>query len=285
MREYFASLGESAHPNSTDPRTRAITRFQELLLVAFREFSVISDETIQSERRRLRAEIVQSIESFAKRAAIRSLKRNGRFSKEQLGLIYDAVFKAICIIPAVVDEKSPPVLLETGAVGEVEQKQETRIGLRTFRIFLSELCSWARDETVIRNGFQVSLNGQGEKQAIVTTFQERIDRQVAEHELIDRLFYFWDTSCRGSLSLQVTTISSVMYPSAHCCTKDLVDGLDGVMFNDLMENIEWFFNLHDNDKDGSLTKDELLKLSESLLVSAHIILSFSFLSIFDIPMV
>lgn len=48
--------------------------------------------------------------------------------------------------------------------------------------------------------------------------------------------------------------------------KDLVDGLDGVMFNDLMENIEWFFNVHDKDKDGSLTKDELLKLSESLLV-------------------
>ena len=49
--------------------------------------------------------------------------------------------------------------------------------------------------------------------------------------------------------------------------QNLVDGLDGVMFNDLMDNIEWFFNLHDNDKDGSLTKDEVLKLSESLLVS------------------
>lgn len=49
--------------------------------------------------------------------------------------------------------------------------------------------------------------------------------------------------------------------------QDLVDGLDGVMFNDLMDNIEWFFNLHDKDKDGSLTKDELLQLSESLLVS------------------
>ena len=46
-----------------------------------------------------------------------------------------------------------------------------------------------------------------------------------------------------------------------------MDGLDGVMFNDLMDNIEWFFNVHDNDKDGSLTKDEVLKLSESLLVS------------------
>ena len=46
MREYFASLGDSAHPNSSDPRARAITRFQELLLVSFREFAVITDDTI-----------------------------------------------------------------------------------------------------------------------------------------------------------------------------------------------------------------------------------------------
>ena len=30
-----------------------------------------------------------------------------------------------------------------------------------------------------------------------------MDREVAEHELIDRLFYFWDFEHRGSLSLQV----------------------------------------------------------------------------------
>lgn len=38
------------------------------------------------------------------------------------------------------------------------------------------------------------------------------------------------------------------------------------MFNDLMDNIEWFFNLHDKNKDGFLSKDEVLTLSESLLV-------------------
>jgi Ca2+-binding EF-hand superfamily protein len=48
--------------------------------------------------------------------------------------------------------------------------------------------------------------------------------------------------------------------------QDLVSGLDGVMFNDLMENIEWFFNLHDKNKDGYLSKDEVLTLSESFLV-------------------
>ncbi|KAI8985785.1 TBC-domain-containing protein [Trametes punicea] len=229
MREYFASLGDSAHPNSSDPRARAITRFQELLLVSFREFAIITDETIQSERRKYRSEIVHSIESFSKRAAIRNLRTLERFTKEQVGFIYDALFKAICIEPPPAVSLPPPSLLTTK--DQAEERPETRIGLKTFRVFLSEICTWARTEKIVSNGFQ-----------------QRVDREVAEHELIDRLFYFWDTSYRGALSFQ-----------------DLVSGLDGVMFNDLMENIEWFFNLHDKNKDGYLTKDEVLTLSESLL--------------------
>ncbi|KAJ8487454.1 hypothetical protein ONZ45_g14324 [Pleurotus djamor] len=229
MREYFASLGESAHPNSSDPRARAITNFQELLLVSFREFSVITDEMIQSERKRYRSEIIHSIESFSKRSSIRNLKTLGRFSKDQAGLIYDALYKSMCIVPPPPAVAPPPSLLNSN--DGTEEKPETRIGLRTFQYFLSEVATWARDEKIVMNGFQ-----------------QRIDREVAEHEFIDRLFFFWDVSCRGALSFQ-----------------DLVSGLDGVMFNDLMENIEWFFNLHDKNKDGFLTKDEVLTLSETFL--------------------
>ncbi|KAK0488526.1 rab-GTPase-TBC domain-containing protein [Armillaria novae-zelandiae] len=229
MRDYFASLGDSAHPDSTDPRARAITRFQELLLVSFREFSVITDDMILSERKRFRSEIIHSIESFSKRSAVRNLKSLGRFNKEQAGLIYDSLYMSMCIYPPPPTAPPLPTLL-TPADG-TEEKPETRIGLKTFQYFLSEIATWARDERIVRNGFQ-----------------QRIDREMAEHEFIDRLFFFWDTSCRGALSFQ-----------------DLVSGLDGVMFNDLMENIEWFFNLHDKNKDGYLTKDEVLTLSESFL--------------------
>ncbi|KAE9405257.1 TBC-domain-containing protein [Gymnopus androsaceus JB14] len=227
MRDYFASLGESAHPHSTDPRARAITRFQELLLVSFREFSVITDDLILSERKRFRNEIIHSIETFSKRSAVRNLRSLGRFTKDQAGLVYDALYQAMCVIPPPPAQLPPASLLSEG----VEEKPETRIQLRTFQYFLSEIATWARDEKIVSNGFQ-----------------QRIDRDVAEHEFIDRLFFFWDTSCSGALSFQ-----------------DLVSGLDGVMFNDLMENIEWFFNLHDKNKDGFLTKDEVLTVSESFL--------------------
>lgn len=52
------------------------------------------------------------------------------------------------------------------------------------------------------------------------------------------------------------------------CAQDIVNGLDSVLYNDLMSNLGWLFSVHDNDNDGYLTKDEVLQLSESLLVSS-----------------
>ena len=155
MRDYFSSLGDAAHPDSPDPRARAITRFQELLLVSFREFAVITDETIQSERKKFRSEVVHSIESFSKRSAIRNLKTLERFSKEQAGLLYDALFKAICIEPPPADSVPLPSLLTTK--DGHEERPETRIGLKTFKVFLSEIATWARTERIVSNGFQVCI--------------------------------------------------------------------------------------------------------------------------------
>lgn len=153
MREYFASLGDSAHPDSSDPRARAITRFQELLLVSFREFAVITDETILSERRKYRNEIVNNIEAFSRRSAIRSLKTLARFTKEQVGLIYDALYKAICVEPPLQAVAPPPSLLVS--TDNAQERPETRVGSKTFRAFLSEILTWVRDEKIVFNGFQV----------------------------------------------------------------------------------------------------------------------------------
>lgn len=152
MRDYFASLGDSAHPESSDPRTRAITNFQELLLVSFREFSVITEETIAAERKRFRTEIVTGIESFSKRAAIRNLKTMGRLSKNEVGLVYEVLFQAVCDIPPADIRPSPDDARDAAG------RPETRIGINTFRVFLSQIATWARDETIVSNGFNVSIS-------------------------------------------------------------------------------------------------------------------------------
>jgi hypothetical protein len=203
MRDYFNSLGDSAHPNSLDPRARAITKFQELLLVSFREFAVITEETIFSERRRFRNEVITSIETFSKRSSIRNLKTLEGFTKEQAGFIYDALFKAVCIEPPPAPVPPPISLLATKDA--VEERPETRIGPNTFNVFLSEIATWARDEKIVINSFQVCLTDFVAEGSFVksTCFQQRVDREVADHEFIDRLFMFWDYSCQGALSFQV----------------------------------------------------------------------------------
>ena len=236
MRTYFATIGDSAHPNHPDPRVRAITNFQELLVVAFREFNVITDESIQSERRRLRAIISDEIERFSKRAAVRNLKAVGTFSKDQVGIIYDHYFSAVCseevdpssshwakisLSPKPGDQFDQP-RIQVDAQGRVE----TRIDLRTFKVFLGEIATWAREEVVTTNAFM-----------------QRTERKISDHELLDRLvdismtvvllkfplfrlFYSWDSQKQGTLALQ-----------------DVVLGLDKVMSGGLMESIEWFFKL------------------------------------------
>lgn len=180
MRGYFATIGESAHPDHADPRVRAITNFQELLVVAFREFNVITDETIHSERKRLRAIIADEIEKFSKRAAVRNLKHVGRFDKDAVGVIYDHYFTAVCSpeaqqsasangsgsnTPLGGDRQFDQPRIQVDAQGRVE----TRIDLRTFKVFISEIATWAREEVVTTNAFM-----------------QRVDRKIADHELLDR---------------------------------------------------------------------------------------------------
>jgi hypothetical protein len=105
----------------------------------------------------------------------------GRLGKERVGVVYDLLYKAICVVPTGViqggrvtlnkgqgmgmgekpreDKRAREgILVNTGAVGEgMEEKMETRIGLRTFQYFLSEVATWARNEKVVINGFQVGF--------------------------------------------------------------------------------------------------------------------------------
>jgi hypothetical protein len=199
MRSYFATLGDSAHPDHSDPRVRAITNFQELLVVAFREFNVITEETIQSERKRFRAIIADEIEMFSKRAAVRNLKFTGRFNKEQVTTIYDKFFAAVSS-PLVMSgnpspKATPPVT--PGSAQDSAGRLETRIDLKTFKLLLSDICSWARDEIVYQNAFS-----------------NRTEKKVAEHELVERLYFSWDTSHQGYLSLQVCLKLDKSYAAA-----------------------------------------------------------------------
>ncbi|KAI7943664.1 hypothetical protein MJO28_011192 [Puccinia striiformis f. sp. tritici] len=245
MRNYFLTLGDSAYPDSSaNSKERTITHFQILLVTAFREFgNIITDDSIQSARKKFRSSVVDSIQSFSKRTSLRNLKEVAKFtSTQQLGQVYDhfqlAIYKCQMKSVGGFGENNPNGVGTANGVAsfwendEIDGKLEQRITRATFGLFLSDIATWARDETLVKS----------------VGFLERVERVAVDHELIDRLFRAWDRSNKGSLSLQ-----------------DIVLGLSQFFFNDLMANMQTFFSLHDGDKDGYLTKDEVLQLSESLL--------------------
>ncbi|MBW0492038.1 hypothetical protein O181_031753 [Austropuccinia psidii MF-1] len=244
MRTYFYSLGDSAYPNAPEnSKERSITHFQILLVTAFREFgNIITDSSIESIRKKLRGGVVESIESFSKRTSLRNLKEVGKMSTAQLSQVYDhfqlAIFRCQALLAgnaADITSNSIDRINEVVSFwenDEIDGKLEQRITRATFSLFMGDITSWARDETLVKS----------------VGFLERIERVAIDHELIDKLFKAWDRSQKTSLSLQ-----------------DIVLGLNEFLFNDLMSNIEAFFSLHDSDKDGFLSKDEVLQLSESLL--------------------
>lgn len=175
----------------------------------------------------------------------------GRLDKDQLGLAYDHF--QLAMLRQKERTRAPPTNLtglrsrasssatesSTSKVRssplDKEDKPEDRLDRAGFGTFMCDVATWARDERVVKNGLL-----------------EHIDRQPADHALIDRIFTRWDTHVEGSLSFQ-----------------DIVVGLDGVLFNDLMTNLAWLFSIHDSDRDGYLTKDEILQVSEVLLVSCR----------------
>ena len=116
----------------------------------------------------------------------------------------------------------------------MQDLKEMRINLTTFRLFLGEIATWARDEYIVSNGLQ-----------------ERIERRMPEQDLAARIFAFWDRDNCGSLTFQ-----------------DIVTGLDELMSaeGDVAKTTEWFFRLHGHGKEF-LTRNEVLILSESLLFS------------------
>jgi hypothetical protein len=96
LKSYFSRLDESAHPKSENPKLRAVTRFQELMVVAFKEFASITQNTISEQRLKHKEAVMENIENFAKRTSIRNLgPESKKLSMTDLGFLYDRFYAVL----------------------------------------------------------------------------------------------------------------------------------------------------------------------------------------------
>ncbi|KAL2844587.1 hypothetical protein BJY01DRAFT_214888 [Aspergillus pseudoustus] len=268
LKSYFSRLDESAHPRSENPKLRAITRFQELMVVAFKEFSQITHQTITEQREKHKDAVLENIESFAKRTSIRNLGPDSKkLSLEDLGAVYDRYYEILY------DYQQRQKLLEEekrrqerkkseriSVIGPSVDREVGRVGLGpspthmdydAFREFLAATSKWAiadspgpsRKESTAES-YSGSFRGFGRSSSIWNNRPA-----PADHEFMQRLFRKWATDPAEGLNLQ-----------------DVVNGIARLKGpRDIMNNISYFFDLYDDSGNGMVDREGILRMSEALL--------------------
>ncbi|KAI1120774.1 TBC-domain-containing protein [Nemania abortiva] len=275
LKSYFSRLDESAHPKSENPKLRAINRFQELMVVAFKEFSAITHSTIQDLRLKNKDAVLNNIENFAKRTAIRNLGPDSKLlSPEELGALYDRFYGVLYERQQrdrIIQEEqlrrakaSKTRASEAFTDHHDHGVEKGRVGLGpstslmdydAFREFLASISKWAISDAP---GASPRRDSPSDRNSYFGSFR-RSDPNLlspwgsgpepADHEFMQRLFRKWDVSNSSSLTLQ-----------------NVVTGLAHIKGGrDIMGTITYFFELYDNDGDGKVDREGILRVSEALL--------------------
>lgn len=281
LKSYFSRLHESAHPKSENAKLRAITRFQELMVVAFKEFAAITQSSVSEQRTKHQSAVLDSIESFAKRTSIRNLGPDSkRLSLDDLSVLYDRFY-------AVLYERQQRMQIQqeeakyraksartkamevaSGVAGNAEV-QMGRVGLGPsptlmdydgFREFLAGMTKWAvtdsptspaesKTDPATRKENYSHLGDAGKTRKMSLSASGARSPEAADHEFMRRLFRHWDRNQASGLTLE-----------------NVVTGIAKVRgTRDIMSSISYFFELYDDDNDGKIDREGILRISEALL--------------------
>ncbi|RMZ83812.1 hypothetical protein DV738_g1023, partial [Chaetothyriales sp. CBS 135597] len=175
LKNYFSRLDESAHPRSENEKLRAITKFQELMVTAFKEFSTITQASITDLREKHIDEIKKGLATFAKRTSVRNLGPEAKkLSPDDLSTLYDRFFSA-----------APVQVMDYDA----------------FREFLARTAKWAvTDAPTTHKELQSPSLAQRKLSAALSPWGD--GPEPADHDFMQRLYGKWDDSKEGALTLQ-----------------------------------------------------------------------------------
>lgn len=135
------------------------------MLVAYREFSNVTDELVRELRQTHQLKVVAGIESFTKRSAIRNIENTAGLDKQELGIIYDKFYNVLYY-----KEKSM-------------ERNDSRMDLKSFQLFIASLAPWAKVESSQEN-------------------EDELQYKVAQ-KFFNQLFKLFDVNNTQSLSLKV----------------------------------------------------------------------------------
>ena len=271
LKSYFSRLDESAHPKSENEKLRAITKFQELMVTAFKEFGQITHATIAELRAKHIENVREGLATFAKRTSLRNLgPESKKLSADDLGAVYDRFYRVLSENRArqhaaeherkkQEQQKARPHMRAYNSASSRDNEAEPvrltsasssqAMDYDTFREFLADTAKWAITDSP---GSPLKESGRSPLSPISRTKSGdswRKGPEPANHEFMQRLFRKWDTSHQQALSLQ-----------------NIANGLARLKgTTDIMNTMSFFFDLYDDNGTGKVDREGILRMSEALL--------------------
>jgi hypothetical protein len=272
LKTYFSRLEESAHPKSENQKLRAVTRFQELMVVAFKEFSGITQDTISKQRTLHKEAVLENIENFAKRTSIRNLgPESKKLSLTDLGFLYDRFYGVLYDrqqrMQTLQEDserqtkagRAKAQQMATGVPAESDIEvgrvalgsSTTQMDYDAFREFMVGVARWAvaDSQSPSHDLDKQSYFSNSTRSRSLSLSPWGGGPDPADDEFMRRLFRKWDVGGNKALTLQDVVVGFAHVKGAR----------------DIMSNIAYFFELYDDDNDGKVDRDGILKMSEALL--------------------
>ena len=269
LKTYFSRLDESAHPRSENEKLRAITKFQELMVTAFKEFGQITHASIADLRSKHIDNVREGLATFAKRTSLRNLgPESKKLSVDDLGAVYDRFYRVLSERQAhlqaiAADEKRQALQkarpnMRSARTPSTNEAKLVKLTAATgtqvmdydaFRNFLADTAKWAVTDSPgspLKETNRSALSPGGRTKSIDSW---RTGPEPADHEFMQRLFRKWDTAHQDGLTLQ-----------------NIVNGLAKLKgTTDIMNTMSFFFDLHDDNGTGKVDREGILRMSEALL--------------------
>ncbi|KAJ3114339.1 hypothetical protein HK100_001690, partial [Physocladia obscura] len=242
LKSYFQSLGDSVTPatdsgiasvaqqTSSVSTQKTTTRFNQLMLTAYREFQMITQEMIVDVRKSLQLKVIHGLDMYAKRSIIRNLNFAPKFNREELLFLCDQFYSVLYY------------------KRHGKQKGTDRLNFDNFVAFLTRLTPWGRfDRDYEEETYEDLVSSGTSPKSAADTAQLQKPQQLGERFLTRLFDTSFDTNKDGYVDFG-----------------DVVQGLTKLIQPDMMERIDFFFTIHDDDKDGFLNKEEVIQVYESL---------------------
>ncbi|RKO87204.1 rab-GTPase-TBC domain-containing protein, partial [Blyttiomyces helicus] len=125
FKTYFLTLGDVVQAGDSKA-SRTITKFNQLILTAYREFQTVTHEMIVDLRKTHQLKVVHGLDTYAKRSVIRNLTSTAKFSKDELLFLCDQFFS-----------------VQFYKQKDAAKKSSDRMDVRHFRTFLGRVAPWA----------------------------------------------------------------------------------------------------------------------------------------------